>query len=144
MAWAERTGVEATVITKRLDQGWAAERAVSEPARPMAPRLVVEVDGVPTAASEVSRSLGSSRQLVAGRVRKGWDPAKVATTPPQRGQRFDLDGQMLTLVELSRLCGLARRTIFCRIRRGMSVREAISVPRAAGGVGVVRGSSVAA
>lgn len=126
ITWAERTGIPVQTIYTRLKLGWTDERAVTEPARAWVTGRTVEIDGV-------TRSVKELGPIVAARIRKGWDPVAAATTPVVRGERFDLDGEMLTLVELSRRSGLARRTIRDRIERGMSVRDAISAPRACSG-----------
>jgi hypothetical protein len=127
IAWAERLGgdiqASASAITKRLDNGWDPDLAVSQPVRFRAPRCKVEIDG----------AIVLGDRLAAGRIRSGWDPIAAVQTPPVRGRRYELDGEWLTLVELSRLSGLARRTIRDRIERGVTVREAISVPRSNAG-----------
>jgi hypothetical protein len=129
--WAERAGIPYSTLANRLAFGWPVDRALSEPIAARTWGRSATINGVEVPLASLGRK---ASRLAASRIRNGWDPTQAASVPPQRGVRFELDGQWLTLVELSRMSGLGRKTIRDRIeKRGMTTREAISIPPANAG-----------
>lgn len=68
---------------------------------------------------------GIPYSVLYSRLRLGWEPSRILTTPPQTPKRIKVDGQALTVSQLSTRTGLRRTTLYSRLRQGLSGEKLI-------------------
>lgn len=70
--------------------------------------------------------VGITRATIRGRMRLGWEPEDIVTTPRQRKPRYiRMDGKSQTITEWAREYDIPVPTLHWRINRGQSLREAL-------------------
>lgn len=113
-------------------RGWSPEKAASTPASATRARTVkyeakheimIEHSGKTQSLSAWSQELGFEKQLVDGRLRRGWTFADAIKLKADKGrairesaERFPYQGQMLTLRELEQETGVKRATLRYRLQ----------------------------
>jgi hypothetical protein len=72
--------------------------------------------------------IGVGAQLIAERLRLGWDAERALTTPPTTGKLITFQGETLSMMDWSRRLGATANVVSKRLRDGWSVEETITTP----------------
>ena len=98
--WALDYGIPCALIRNRLEKGWSAERAVTEPMRKIAYRLtpadmkdlpkpskIIEHDGKAMTVRQWAAHLGINQQVITYRLRQNYPIPMVLDAELRRGKR---------------------------------------------------------
>lgn len=89
---------------------------------------IIEYQGKKYTISELTDAYGIKYNLVASRIRKGWDVDRIINTPKNPNLKFiTFNNETHTLIEWSFITGIERRTISQRLKYGWSVEKALTV-----------------
>jgi hypothetical protein len=89
----------------------------------------VRVDNRKRGFREVEREKGLTRNLVKGRVYRGWDHDKAVSTPSRQPRMLTMNGTTQTLNKWAKQIGLSYSALLDRIEHGWPVEEALTTPR---------------
>lgn len=85
--WAERLGISASAISKRIGRGWSVEKALTDPLRGNNERLLTH-EGSTRSIADWSRFLGINYQTLLHRLyRYGWTVERALSTPQRKWRR---------------------------------------------------------
>jgi hypothetical protein len=121
--WAELRGMSGGTILSRLNRGLSPAKALSrQKTLGGAPSRKLSAHGRTMTLAEWSKELGLSRQVIFGRIKKGWPLDQVlrpvhdrAGPPPETIVAF---GESLTIKQWAEKTGIPEPTIRGRLRRG--------------------------
>lgn len=86
--WGRRTGVPQCTISLRLKRGWSPEEALTRPGGGRPERLPgVEFNGETHSLFEWSQITGIDYRALHSRYKRGWDVARMLSTPAPKRQR---------------------------------------------------------
>ena len=83
MQWAEKTGIDATVIYARIDLGWDLLRAVVTPV--FQPRRIAAY-GMLLTIQQWQERTGVNTKTIRFRIAHGWPAEKAVSTPPKHSK----------------------------------------------------------
>jgi integrase len=132
-------GIQHSVITGRLKQGWTPRQAVGLDPSPKALSSMWIIEGTTYESAEaVSRHFGINSSVISYRKRKGWTPEQIVGIEPkpqatksgvtERGRSITIDGhRFASLREAATHYGIARSVLKSRISAGWTPREAVEL-----------------
>jgi DNA-binding transcriptional regulator YhcF (GntR family) len=125
----EATGVKSTVLWRRIEQhGITVEEAVFGPKDRRKHQF--EVDGEILSLKELSRRSGLCGASIHNRLKKGQTLRDVvARLPVDRGKRYPLTGQQITVRTLAGMSGVHVDTVRQRLSNGMTPEEIAATPK---------------
>lgn len=86
-AWAERVGVKASTISRRLALGWTVDRTLTSGTGPTAGRIIT-FRGQGLTIAEWSRRTGISENALRERLARRWPLDVALTQRPHKGNRY--------------------------------------------------------
>lgn len=128
---AKENGISAITFKSRIDHGWDADKAATEPKRTAHSMYensrLVEYNGEIKSVKEWCEELGLCYSTVWKRIKKGQD-AETAFFSKSRKQIVVYKGKEMKLSECQRLSGLSPAAFYGRLRKGWSLEDAIETP----------------
>ncbi|MCI6457177.1 MAG: hypothetical protein MSA56_05705 [Clostridium sp.] len=89
---------------------------------------IIEYQNKKYTISELADAFDMEYNLVADRIRKGWDIDKIINTPKNSNLKLlTYNNETHTLMEWSRITGIERRTISQRLKYGWDIEKALTV-----------------
>lgn len=127
--WADRLGVQASLLRRRLNAGWTVDEALGLPLHARVHYRVYEFEGQRRTLRQWAEHLGMSYTALIQRFRKGWPLKRALTIPVQRrGERVAFQGERLTVREWADRVGMQYSTVKQRLSCGWSMRRALTEP----------------
>ena len=89
---------------------------------------IIEYQNKKYTVSELADAFDMEYNLVADRIRKGWNIDKIINTPKNPNLKLlTYNNETHTLIEWSRITGIERRTISQRLKYGWDIEKALTV-----------------
>lgn len=132
--WSESIGVEAYVISLRLQYGWSVDDALTMPLGegPTKKPMFLEYMGERKQLAEWARKTGISRTAIMLRIRRGWTVEQALTLPVGPGlpipRMLTHNGITQSILGWSKTTGIRDVTIRARLKMGWPIEDTLTKP----------------
>lgn len=132
--WSEITGIPRTTIQARIKNGWPLDDVLE--LRPMGCRTTItaSIGGHQQThrLEEWSEITGIPERVLKSRIRCGWNPDRIVTTPYKRstrGKTYDYNHEKMTITQIASTVVLPYQTLQYRLKVDGAMEKAANVNR---------------